>query len=242
MVQRANSRQAACGGLPVKDKPVIITAAEVAAAIKGDAPNDELVRLIRDSPEQSHGLLEQLSRDRDPVVRAWVPPVARTVLRKDAVPLIIRMAREDRDVDVRDVAIEELLELDRDAARSMVPLFRKKLRSSDPFEPLTAMWALAAVGDEGAVDLIRAKIAGRQPNALDRMNGEVVIMLMTNLSEILRRIRDHDHDRMLMLSKAAALMGTHEAVEALRACADRAPDSQCRENCREDLERLKAHD
>src|SRR5216683_2309908 len=74
MVQRANSRQAACGGLPVKDKPVIITAAEVAAAIKGDAPNDELVRLIRDSPEQSHGLLEQLSRDRDPVVRAWVPP------------------------------------------------------------------------------------------------------------------------------------------------------------------------
>lgn len=133
--------------------------AALAEAITRDVPTADLVDKIRESPQHARGVLEKLARHRDPVVRAWVPGVARTVLGKEAVSLLLRLARKDSDTDVRDVAIEELLEVDRQAAQRLIPLFRERLRSSDPFEPLTAMWALATVGDQASVDLIRAKIA-----------------------------------------------------------------------------------
>ena len=221
-------------------KPIVLNSAALAEAITGDVPTAELVHRIRGSPQQSKRLLEELARHRDPVVRAWVLGVARTVLGKDGVPLMLRLARKDRDTDVRDVAIEELLELDRDAAQSLIPLFRERLGSSDPFESLTAMWALGAIGDQASIDLIRAKISGRQPDALDRITGEVVIMMLANPSEIPRLVREHDHERMPWLSKAARLLGTVEAAGALRSCLENAPDSQCRDQCRADLERLEA--
>ncbi len=212
----------------------------LAQAIQRDTPSVDLIRILGASPDGGKKLLDKLSRHRDPVVRSWVPEVARTLLGISAVPLLMRIASEDRDIDVRDVAIGQLLEADIGAARSLIPLYRRNLQSSDRFGPVAAMWALAAVGDRDAVDLIHAKIAGRQPDALDRMNGEVVILLLTNPSEILRRLKEHDHERMLLLAKAAGLMGTEEATAALRSCLDGSFDTRCQDYCREELARLEA--
>ena len=43
---------------------------------------------------------------------------------------------------------------------------------------------------------------------------------------------DHDHRLMPWLSKAARLLGTKEARDALEACARDAPDDECRNFCR----------
>lgn len=64
--------------------------------------------------------------------------------------------------------------------------------------------------------------------------------MLTDPSAIPRLVKEHDHERMPWLSKAAGLLGTTEAAGALRTCLENAPDGQCRDKCREDLERLEA--
>jgi hypothetical protein len=217
-----------------------LTAAAVAADIqRDDGPEAEtLLAAFQASPAEGKRILEELASHRDPVVRAWAPWAARRSLSKpDAVALALRLVR-DRDSDVRDVALEELLELDLQAAAKLAPTFRQKLKSKEFYEPITGMWALAAIHDAGAVSEIRAA-ADHWDNALHKNTAEVVCMLLGGRgNEVVRLIRDHDHRLMPWLSKAARLLRTNEARHALADCARHAPDDECRNSCQESIAKM----
>jgi len=217
-----------------------LTAAAVAADIKREeGPNaEQLLAAFRSSPPEAKRILEELAAHRDPVVRAWATWAARRSLSKaDAVALALRLVR-DRDSDVRVVALEELLELDVRAAAKLAPTFRRKLKSKEFYEPISGMWALATIQDKGAVDEIRAS-AERWDNALHKNTAEVVSMLLEDRGdEVIGLIRSHDHRLMPWLSKAARLLGTKEAREALEASARNAPDDECRNFCRDEVDKI----
>src|SRR5437899_10401688 len=129
-----------------------LTADAVAADIKrDDGPDAEhLLAAFRSLPAEGKRILWELTAHRDPVVRAWVPWAARRSLKKaDAVAVALRLVH-DPDPDDRDVALEELLELDLQAAAKLAPTFRQKLKSNEFYEPITAMWALAVIHAGGA--------------------------------------------------------------------------------------------
>ena len=135
-----------------------LSAGAVAADIqRRDGPDaDSLIAAFRSSPLDAKRILEQLAMHKDPAVRAWVPWAARRGLSKpDAVAIALRLFR-DRDSDVRDVALDELVELDREAASKLAGTLRQRLKSKEFYEPIAAMWALAAIGDKASVDDIRA--------------------------------------------------------------------------------------
>jgi hypothetical protein len=167
-----------------------------------------------------------------------VPWAARQTLGVEAVP-IIKQVVGDRDPDVRDVAVEELLELDIEAARSLAPRLRRKLRSKDFYEPVTATWALGAIRDVTAREAIQ-EVGDQASNAIRRNTARVVCMLLSDdPDEIVRRIREHDHELMPWLTKGARLLGTADALAALRACAASAPDEECQGVCQYALERAE---
>jgi HEAT repeat protein len=188
---------------------------------------------------QARALFGELARDRDPVVRAWVPWAAGRALGVEAVPIIKQLA-SDRDIDVRDVAVEELVGLDIEAARSLAPKLGRKLRSKDVYEPATARWALGAVRDVTAREAIQE--AGDQATtAIGRNTARVVLMLLSDdPDEIVRRIRAHDHELMAWLTEGARLLGTADAIAALRECAAGAPDKECRGICEYALEKIES--
>ena|SRR5438128_6882464 len=97
------------------------------------------------------------------------------------------------------------------------------------------MWALAVIHDGGAVDEIRAS-ADRWDNALHKNTAEVVSMVLEGRgNDVVQLIRNHDHRLMPWLSKAARLLGTKEAGDALEDCSRSAPDAECRNFCQEAL-------
>ena len=161
------------------------------------------------------------------------------VLGKQAVPLIVEVLR-DRDTDVRDIAMEELVELDPQSVRKLVPGLRRKLKSKDRFEPVTAMWTLAAIRDFSSLDAIRERAAAGDAGPRLRNTARVIEMLFgKEPKEILERIREHDHELMPWLSKGARLIGSPEARDVLRTCAETAPDRDCRTQCAFQLERIR---
>jgi len=216
-----------------------LSAGAVAADIqRRDGPDaDSLIAAFRSSPLDAKRILEQLAMHKDPAVRAWVPWAARRGLSKpDAVAIALRLFR-DRDSDVRDVALDELVELDREAASKLAGTLRQRLKSKEFYEPIAAMWALAAIGDKASVDDIRAN-AAHWDNALHKNTAEVVCLLLEDRgTEVVRRIRDHDHRLMPWLSKAARLLGTDDAWDALQTCSRTAPDDECRNFCQEELDK-----
>lgn len=203
---------------------------------------DALLDDLRADPNVGRAVLERLVRHPDPVVRSWVPWAARMVLETDAAAAITRVVAQDQDADTRDVAIEELLELDPDAAAELAPALRQRLKSKDLYEPVSAMWTLAAIHDQDALDEIRelsrnARLPWHQKSAF-----VVSLVLSDQVDEIVRRIRDHDHDLMPWLPEAARLVGTPDARAALKACSDSAPDEECRGYCNEALAKLERSD
>jgi hypothetical protein len=213
---------------------------QIVDAVRG-VSNEDRIQTILDvlarHPEEAQSLFGMLARDRDPVIRAWVPWAARRTLGASAVPIVKRLAG-DRDSDVRDVAVEELLELDVGAARSLAPRLRQKLRSKEFYEPITAMWALAQLGDIASREAI-GEVGSRATNALHRNTARVVGMLLSDdPEEVVRRVRAHDHTLMPWLAKGARLLRTEDARGALRSCAASAPDEECRRFCQAELDRL----
>jgi hypothetical protein len=163
-------------------------AAIVAALVADDAAQpDELRSLIDDlraDPERAARLLEELARHRDVDVRLWVPYAAREVLGEAAIPLILRLTR-DRDVDVQDVAIEELFQLGPGAARNVVSQLRRKLQSKVIYEPVFAMWKLVELDDRESLPLIRAVAEapeGEYP--FHQKTARVICMMLENPGEI----------------------------------------------------------
>ena len=217
-----------------------LNASDVAAEIQSDDGPDaeELLNALRSSPLEGRRILQELAAHQDPVVRAWSTWAAsRSLPKEDAVRIALRLAK-DTDPDVSDVAVEEIVALDRQAAATLAEAFRRKLESKEFYEPITAMWALAAIRDKDSVQAIQ-KSAARWNNALHRNTAAVVSLLLEDQGdELIRRVRAHDHELMPWLSKGLRLLGTKEAKAALETCSHEAPDAECRRYCLEELEKL----
>jgi hypothetical protein len=210
-------------------------AAIVAAFVGDDAADpgeiNSLIDDLRKDQEHASRLLEKLSSNEDVDVRLWVSKAAREVLGEAAIPLILRLTR-DRDVDVQDVAIEELFQLGPLAARKVVALLRRKLKSKDIYQPVFAMWKLVELNDRESLPLIRAVADAPEGDyPFHQRTARVVCMLMETPYEIVERIRSHDHELMQWLTIAARELRTEEARAALEECARSAPDRECRRMC-----------
>jgi HEAT repeat protein len=205
----------------------------------GDRDVQNLWTLIQDAEEpDARPLIEELARHKDPVVRGWALSAIGVSIQDAGLGMLTAHAKGDRDSDVRAIAIEELLKLDRREALKLAPAFRRALRSRDIYEPVRAMWALGEVGDTSSLEAIREiRESGRVE--FHRKVATVVAMLLEGrAAEILTAIRNHDHDLMPWLTRAAAILGTPEAQSTLEACASGAYDQECKDRCRREAENL----
>jgi hypothetical protein len=216
---------------------------EVAAVVSredvGAAEVDAVLDELRANRGRAARILDELSRHKNVDVRSWVGWATPQVLGDGGVYVLMGLTR-DRDPAVRDAAIDELVELDPDAARRLLPGLRRRLRSRDAHEPVAAMWTLAELGDRGSLPAIRRIAAGE---GLDypfqaRVAEVVCLVLEEREDEIVRRMRAHDHGQMQSLATAARVLGTDAARSALEQCAAEAPDEDCRRVCAVELERL----
>jgi hypothetical protein len=185
-------------------------------------------------------ILDELTRHRSPDVRGWVAWATPQVLGEGGVHVLVGLTR-DRDAEVRDAAIEELVALDPGAARKLVPSLRRRLRSREPHEPVTAMWTLAELHDRESLPQVR-RIAEAEnlDHPWQRLTAGVVVLLLEGRGdEVIGAIRDHDHERMPWLATGARILATDEARDALEECAREAPDEDCRRACAIELEKLE---
>jgi hypothetical protein len=220
-------------------------ARRVAAAVVAKEADPEAVEAVLAELRADRGwaarILDELSRDRDPEVRAWVSRAAREVLEEGGVYILMGLTR-DRDQAVRDAAIANVVALDPQAARRLVPSLRRRVRSPDEDESVFAMWTLAELGDRAGLPQVRRIAESAEPGdrSRQRVAEAVSLLLGERPEEVLERVRAHDHDLMPWLAVAARLLGTDEARAVLAEHAEGAPDPECRALCRAELEKLEA--
>jgi hypothetical protein len=113
---------------------------------------------LRENPGRAAVVLDELSRNADERVRAWVPGAAAEILGDGGSRLILSLTR-DRNPDVRDAAVAAVVGLDSKAARLVLPDLRRRLHSDSAAERIAAMQALADAGDASTVTLIDERAA-----------------------------------------------------------------------------------
>jgi hypothetical protein len=138
------------------------------------------------------------------------------------------------------VALEELRDLDPEAAKRVVKTIRKKLLATDPKESAFAVWTLVQLGDRDSLDVIRRLSERAESPYLRRTAQIAALALEGRVDEILRRIRGHDHENMAALANAALLVGGPRGLETVKECAEDAPDPECRHYCQWQLDQSKA--
>lgn len=186
---------------------------------------EELGRLPRSEVME---LLAELARHRSPLVRGWVSGTAKTLLGRDAVPILLKLA-QDRDGDVRDIAVSDLMAVDPTAVRALIPALRRQLRSSDYYGPVAAAWRLAELGDTASADAIAVLADDERQDPWKRLAASAVVTLLRSGPEgVIERIHKHDHPAMQWLVQAAEIAATEGARQALAWLAYSAPDEECR--------------
>ncbi len=162
------------------------------------------------------------------MVRGWVSWGAISLLGKGAVPLLLTLTR-DKDADVRDIAVTDLLELDPATLRTLIPALRKQLRSKDYYAPMTAAWSLARLGDTGSADAIEAFSQDSTHDLWQRLATSTIVTLLRNGSDgVVTRIRAHEHGSMQWLVRAAGIADTSDTYDALLWLAGSETDDECR--------------
>lgn len=188
----------------------------------------------------SRSTLEDLARSQHSAVRSWVATVSPTVLGTPLSLEVLRPLLDDSHPDVRDAALESIVSTDPDQARRLLPRIRKRLTSSDLWEPITALWTLARLKDVDSLPMID-DFARRSTRPWHVQDAAVVKLLLSGGSEeILHRLAGHDHDWTEPLAHAAGIIATPSAELALQRCAEASPDSRCAETCRMALRDLRS--
>ena len=211
-----------------------------AAVLDEDAERiDAVVADLRADRGRAARVLDRLSRHGDATVRGRVASVARPVLDEGSSYVLMGLTR-DGDREVRDAAVAQLVALDPDAARRLVPALRRRARSEEPEESVAAMWALATLRDAGSLPNLRQIAEDEGADHSRRRAAEAASLLLGDRpGEILERMRAHEHDLMPALAVAARLLATEEARAVLAERAEGAPDAECRAVCRVELEKLE---
>jgi hypothetical protein len=234
--RRTRDRLEGLGSRGAVDEAAARVGKVVAAEERDAAALDAVLADLHADRGRAARILDELSRHRNPEVRGWVSGTAREVLGEGGVYIVMGLTR-DRDADVRRGAVRDLVELEPDTARRLIPYLRRRLRSRDLEEPVFALWTLAELGDRGSLAAVtRIAAAESDEHPFRRQCARVVaIVLGDRPEEIVERIRAHDHDLMPWLARAARILGTDEARAALAECAEDAPDEECRNACAVEL-------
>ena len=210
-----------------------MTYATVIARMVHDSLGDEddavALAELRSRPDAEE-ILEELSRSSDLEVRGWVPGAAREVLGDRSVPLVMRMTN-DRDADIRDLAIQSLEAIDPKLLDALTEHLRRRLASTDDDEVLSTAWRLAQRGDLASIAPIEVWGDRYESWMWQHKAASVILLVLTSPDEVAGRIRDHDHDHMTWLSYAAIVVNTSESRGALTECSVSGPDEVCRRVC-----------
>lgn len=218
-------------------------AGEIAAALEAGPAGEaalhaETERLRRDRGRAAL-VLDELSRHASARVRAWVPRAAARILEEGGSRLILSMTR-DRDDDVREAAVDALLALDPEAARTIAPDLRRRLYSSDVGQRMGAAWALAELGDRRSL----ARLAEQEREAAtpeERSAARAAsLVLEKDEGAVISGLTAGEADEAPALARAARLLGTPATLAALEECARSAVDDAVRAACRAELERAGA--
>jgi HEAT repeat protein len=207
-------------------------AASIALALQdsgGEEDDQRITASLRGSPNVE-AVLNELARHRDLEVRGWVPEAARALLGREAIPLILSLAK-DRDADIRDLALKALEAIDPELLRPLRTSLVKRLRSKDDSEVLAAAWRVAQMGAMEGISAIEAFRDRHDPRWWQHKAATVVLLAMQEPAEVPRRIRAHDHDHMGWLSYAATWLAEPDGRPALEFCRDNGPDEECRTQC-----------
>jgi hypothetical protein len=131
-------------------------AASIEAGSDGEGSLAAETEALRKDRGRAAVVLDQLSRNKNNRVRAWVPETAVSILEDGARRLVLSMTR-DRDRSVRDAAVGALLDLGPEAAKPIVPDLRRRLHSRDASERIAAMAALSRLEDRSVLPTIRER-------------------------------------------------------------------------------------
>ena len=195
-----------------------ITAQEVERRVLGGVDVDVIISRLRAEGDGGRGVLRRLADTGSVELRSWVTGVAPGVLQSaEAADLLLALTR-DRDPDVSDDAIAALVEFDPDiAARKLKPVLRKKLRSRDIYEPVAAMWKLAALDPHAGEEIRAAAQMSEYP--FHRLVAEAVCLwLAQDVGELERRIGVEDESALHLVIAAEKLddPGLNDAVAKWR--------------------------
>jgi hypothetical protein len=183
-------------------------------------------------------VLDELSRHASPLVRQWVPGAAAEILEEGGVRLILSMSR-DRDDRVRTAALETLLALDPDAARTIAPDLRRRLHSGDAGERIQAVWALAELGDRRSLATL-AEQAAEAPTPEERGAARAAALVVEqDETAVIAGLSTGDASDAPSLARAARLLGTPAALAALEQCAASGADEALRTVCGAELEKAR---
>lgn len=181
-------------------------------------------------------ILAELARAPEPLVRMWALGKAPDILGIGAVS-ILRDRLADGDNDVRSLAWEGMVRLDPGQMRRELGRLRRALRSDDYDHAIDALWVIAELGASELIPEIKRASANWQP--WRRRTAEMLIAVLDgDEASIVERIRGHDHVDMARLCRAATLISSPAADEALAGVvADSAVDDHCRDWARRALSR-----
>jgi hypothetical protein len=158
----------------------------VGARLKSDEPIEPLVEQLRADPEKADAILKAFASSRSFDRRSWAVWAAPQVLPHDrAVALLTKLAGS-RDPDVSDDALFTLLAFDRLAALKLLPRIRRKLRSTDIYEPVAAMWMLARLDPDADQEILGAAEASDYP--FHRLVAEAVTLFMRRDAKEIARL------------------------------------------------------
>jgi HEAT repeat protein len=197
----------------------------------GDADLETVLAGLRELPEpEAAELLSTLARNRSPVIRAWAATAAVRAVPGNARELVERLL-DDRDPDVRLVALEELRRLDLSLVRKQLPRLVRQLESPDIWEPVSALWALADLRATDARASVE-RVIEQPAEPFHARVAQIVLAVIDGDEEgIATEIEQHDHIAMPWLARAASILATRKLRAVVEQAAAAAPDEECRAAC-----------
>jgi hypothetical protein len=212
---------------------------DIAAALEAGPAGEATVELEGERLKSDRGraalVLDELSRHTSARVRAWVPGAAARILEEGGSRLILSMTR-DRDDDVREAAVEALLALDPEAARTIAPDLRRRLHSSDVGQRIGAAWALAELGDRRSLARLAEQVREATTPEERSVARAATLVLEEDEGAVVSGLSSAEAAEAPALARAARLLGTPATLAALEECARSGADDAVRAACRAELE------
>ncbi len=115
--------------------------------------------LPSEAPSEREMMAIRYRQARD--VRAWAAKALWVLEARSAIPLLLKTAEEPNDFFLRLASLETLGSW---RVHEAMPVFLRRLEDPFPQNRITALWALADIGDKSVVNAVAARLADSDPN------------------------------------------------------------------------------